>query len=489
MQRTMARFLALSALTSALVGLGAALACQAPEDEAVRRARGTERPTATRGATDHRAQPFGAAPPFPAGALTRDVAAALDEVIGQDPRDERWGPRRDPVHGEPPGGVSARRAALERVVASADPRLGWVLADLMRFTTTYEQSSALSEAIDALLGIETNPRNPWGRTTDHLIAWDVPAPPDYLAAKRRIHCAHVPEWRPFFVPGDLDWRIVSWGGVRADLRPYGHTDEPCNCIPAADEPPVTSIADAAWLADDAIVFGLTVAGESRAYPRRIMEVRELINDTLGGRAIGVPYCTLCGSAQAYFTAADSVGFERLVLRTSGLLARSNKVMFELTTHSLIDTFRGHAVTGPLAERHFVLEPIGVVTTTFGAWKRAHPDSTVLAESLALGRDFDFRGGRDAQGPIFPIGDVDPRLPAQAEIFGVVDGAGRAHAFEATAAREALARGTVIEVDGVQLLLDGGGLRARNAAGEDLAGHIAFWFAWSQFYDGTALWPG
>jgi hypothetical protein len=50
-----------------------------------------------------------------------------------------------------------------------------------------------------------------------------------------------------------------------------------------------------------------------------MEVREMVNDTLGGRDLGIPYCTLCGAAQAYFTDATPPGVERPVLRTSGLL--------------------------------------------------------------------------------------------------------------------------------------------------------------------------
>ena len=32
-----------------------------------------------------------------------------------------------------------------------------------------------------------------------------------------------------------------------------------------------------------------------------MEVREMVNDTLGGRDLAIPYCTLCASAQAYYT--------------------------------------------------------------------------------------------------------------------------------------------------------------------------------------------
>jgi hypothetical protein len=85
-------------------------------------------------------------------------------------------------------------------------------------------------------------------------------------------------------------------------------------------------------------------------------------------------------------------------------------MSDIVTQSVFDTFPGRAVAGPLAERGLQLEQTAVLTTDWGSWKRAHPETTVLVEALALGRDFDFRNGRKADGPIFPVGDVDPRLP-------------------------------------------------------------------------------
>ena len=109
-----------------------------------------------------------------------------------------------------------------------------------------------------------------------------PPPPDYLRAKRAIFTSLVPGWDKIFVEGNIDWRHVSWGGVLIDDRKYDTTDEKCNCIPAADNPEVSSAQDATWLKDGDIVFGIGINGEYRAYPRRIMEVREMVNDTLGG---------------------------------------------------------------------------------------------------------------------------------------------------------------------------------------------------------------
>ena len=238
--------------------------------------------------------------------------------------------------------------ALVELATSKDPRLAWIVSDLMRFVSSPHLNAKLSHLASELLGKRFDSGNDWGVVTDHLLAWDIPAPPDYLAVKRAIFTNLVPGWEKIFVEGDIDWRLVSWGGVLIDDRAYDTTDIACNCIPAADNPEVSSAEDATWLKDSDIVFGIEVNGAYRAYPRRIMEVREMVNDTLGGRNLGIPYCTLCGAAQAYFTDGLPEGIERPILRTSGLLSRSNKVMYDLTTYSVFDTFLGHAVTGPLA---------------------------------------------------------------------------------------------------------------------------------------------
>jgi hypothetical protein len=425
----------------------------------------------SRALPDYVIKEFGLPPAIPDGPLSSALQRALEDSLLQ----SNWG--------------SDQAEALAIVLASDDPRLAWLVSDMMRFASSRGMTETLSAAAASLLQIDAPAQNHWEVITNHLIAWDIPAPPKYLKFKRAIFTNAVPGWDRIFVEGDIDWRLVSWGGVLIDDRGFGKTDRPCNCIPAADNPEVSSAADATWLNDDDIVFGIEVNGEARAYPRRIMEVREMVNDTLGGRDLGIPYCTLCGSAQAYFTDQLPAGVRRPILRTSGLLLRSNKVMYDVRTFSVFDTFLGRAVTGPLAERNLQLEHASVITTDWGSWRKAHPETTVLVEALALGRDFDFRNGRDADGPIFPVGDVDPRLPVHEDIIGVVTASGTSVAFQRSAAMIALGRGEEIGFEDVRLVLAAGGIRAVDTAGSDLGSHQAFWFAWSQFHPDTALWPG
>ncbi|WP_298814189.1 DUF3179 domain-containing (seleno)protein [uncultured Roseibium sp.] len=423
---------------------------------------------------DYVIETYGERPAVPDGPLSEELQKAIRSAFVDSVTQSAWG--RDQV------------VALSEIAASKDPRIAWIIGDLMRFITSPQLNVALSTAASDLLGKDLRRQNAWGVLTDHLIAWDIPAPPGYLEVKREIFTSVIPGWDKIFIEGDIDWRMVSWGGVLIDNRPHDKTDELCNCIPAADNPEVISAQEATWLKDDDIVFGVTVNGESRAYPRRIMEVREMVNDTLGGRDLGIPYCTLCGAAQAYFTDRLPDGIDRPILRTSGLLIRSNKVMYDLNTYSVFDTFLGHAVTGPLAEKNLQLDQATVVTTDWGRWKKEHPETTVLKERYALGRDPDFRNTRDANGPIFPIGDIDPRLPVHEDIIGALTASGKPVAFQRSKAMAALQNGEEIAFENVRLKLDAGGIRAQDADGSDLGSHQAFWFAWSQFHPGTALWP-
>ncbi len=417
---------------------------------------------------------YGTPPTIPTGLMSDELQAAVQTAFVESMTQSVWG--------------EEQTLALAEIAASNDPRVAWIVTDMMRFISSYQLLDELAGVGSELLGKDLKTRNSWGDITDHLIAWDIPAPPNYLDTKRAIYVSVVPAWDRIFVAGDIDWRLVSWGGVLIDDRAYDTTDEECNCIPAADNPEVIKANEANWLSDDDIVFGVEVNGEYRAYPRQIMEVREMVNDTLGGRDLGIPYCTLCGAAQAYFTDQLPAGVERPILRTSGLLIRSNKVMYDLETYSVFDTFLGHAVTGPLAKIDLQLEQATVITTEWGAWKAAHPETTVLVEALALGRKPDFRNTRDANGPIFPVGDVDPRLPVHEDIVGIITGSGKPVAFQRSQAVAALQRGQEITFEDVHLELDAGGIKALGVDGADLGSHEAFWFAWSQFHPKTALWP-
>ncbi len=379
---------------------------------------------------------------------------------------------------------------------NGDARHAWYVSDLMRFFGSGD-GEVLIDAFEQLTreSIDDDPasqQSSWLSVTNHLIAWDTPDYPGYQEDKSSLFVLVEPEWEPFFTDSDadIDWRYISWGGVLIDNRELGDTRGcPNGCIPSLDDPAVTDAAGGDWYPDDALVFGLVEGDQALAIPKNIAEVHEMFNLTLGDRRLGVPYCTLCGSAQAYYT-DNTDADEQPVLRTTGLLSRSNKVMYDLRTFSVFDTFTGAAVSGPLQDLGVELEQMTLVVSTWGEWKEEHPNTSIIAEDGGVGRSYplDPLAGRDDDGPIFAIGSVDDRLGVQEVVVGVITADEVAVAFPSEQAGDVIAGGGSVELAGVQLLADGDGLRAVDAeTGEPIASHESFWFAWSQFHPETELW--
>ena len=385
-------------------------------------------------------------------------------------------------------------SAIDELAVDGDPRYAWFVSDLLRFFGG-QDGERLVGTFESLTGVDLSAdpdlaASPWLSVTNHMIAWDTPDYAGYREDKSGIFVQLETGWAPFFddADADIDWRHLSWGGVFIDDRPLGDPDGcPGGCIPALDDPPTTDAAGGAWYPDERTVFGIVVGDDSLAIPLNIAEIHEMFNLTLGGERLAIPYCTLCGSAQAFVTDRPA---EELVMRTSGLLSRSNKVMFDLVTASVFDTFTGVAVSGPLQDEGVALEERTVVRSSWGEWKREHPETQIIAQDGGVERSYqlDPLGDRDANGPIFPIGDFDDRLGVQEFVVGVILDDGTAVAFPSEEASAAFNAGDPVELAGVELRESGDGLVAFDVAtGEQLAAHEAFWFAWSQFHPETLLW--
>ena len=139
-------------------------------------------------------------------------------------------------------------------------------------------------------------------------------------------------------------------------------------------------------------------------------------------------------------------------------------MYDLSTMSALDTFSGRALSGPLHDADVRLTQLSVVTSTWAAWKAAHPDTTIVAQDGGLSGErypLDPLRGRDDHGPIFPVGDVDSRLPVQERVLGVIGADGQAVAFPVANALLAIQAGEPIELAG-----GARGARRQRAAGVD-----------------------
>ncbi len=167
---------------------------------------------------------------------------------------------------------------------------------------------------------------------------------------------------------------ISWGGVVKDG------------IPSLDNPKLLSADRADYLKSDDLVFGVSINGDERAYPLRIMGWHEMFNEVIGGVPVALAYCTLCGSGILFETQVD--GFKKpLVFGSSGFLYRSNKLMFDRETHSLWNQYTGKPVVGPLVDSGIELKQRPVVITTWENWKTSHPDTKVLSLKTGHRRNY------------------------------------------------------------------------------------------------------
>jgi hypothetical protein len=199
--------------------------------------------------------------------------------------------------------------------------------------------------------------------------------PNYAEFKSVLYGQIDPGFEPFFPPGvpsliRLD--EIDWGGV------------PVNGIPPLEYPDVLQASDADYLDDDDIVFGIAMGGEARAYPKRILAWHEMALDRLGGTELTIVYCTLCGTVIPYESVVDG---RHIRFGTSGLLYRSNKLMFDHETSSLWSTFEGRPVVGALVDSGLELRARAVVTTTWEEWRARHPETTVLSLETGHSRDY------------------------------------------------------------------------------------------------------
>ena len=299
--------------------------------------------------------------------------------------------------------------AMDLVESTWQPSYLSMALDVMRLIRNPAVSATLLRLIETKVGGEHGyDLGAWQRAM-----WNAPEArhPRYAAFKGALYGVLDPRFAAYFdEAGEPLIRLdeIVWGGVRQDG------------IPPLRNPAMLAADDVGYLEDDHIVFGLSVNGDARAYPKRILGWHEMFVDVVGGVPVAGVYCTLCGTVILYLTEHDGVNH---ALGTSGFLYRSNKLMYDQATQSLWSTMRGTPVVGPLAGKGIVLDRGSVVTTTWGEWRRRHPDTKVLSLETGHQRNYDegaaYRDYFATDEVMFEVPALDTRLKNKDEVFTVL----------------------------------------------------------------------
>jgi hypothetical protein len=257
-------------------------------------------------------------------------------------------------------------------------------------------------------------------------------------------------------------------------------------IPALVDPHTSPTRSADFLGPEDRVVGVNIDGEARAYPIRMLNWHEVVNDELAGVPFAVIYCPLCDSVSVVDRRVDGNTY---TFGVSGLLYNSNVLLYDRTDDALWSQIAMAAVSGPNAGKE--LRHMGFDLATFDRWKRDNPEGTVATFRTGHRRDY----GRNPYEQyfrmdhvMFPVKNQDDRLPGRARVVGVKIG-DMARAYPLAAVRDAPGQTLRDTLGDASLVLEAGDepgtVSVLEAPPEAQVVHT-FWFAWAAFHPDTEI---
>jgi hypothetical protein len=312
--------------------------------------------------------------------------------------------------------------ALLSISAANDTRFIPVFIELLR---AYQiglvrgaDYQALIEALESLSGQTLG--EDWPAWVEWYGGTDLTPPPGFTGWKGQILGRIDPGFAAFLqddLPATIRVEEIQWGGVQVDG------------IPALDNATMIPAGEASYLEPDEPVFGISINGDSRAYPLRILDWHEMANDVVGGVPVSLAYCTLCGAGIAYDGRAPNG--ETYTFGSSGFLFRSNKLMYDRQTRTLWNQLTGEPVLGELADTEVKLNLLPVVVTSWESWLAQHPDTLVLDNNTGYQRPYvpgaaygDYFAYDDT---MFPVWQRSDQLQTKERVYALqIDGIPKAY---------------------------------------------------------------
>lgn len=257
-------------------------------------------------------------------------------------------------------------------------------------------------------------------------------------------------------------------------------------IPSLDHPKYVNATEARFLREHERVLGIALNGIHRAYPIKILNYHEIVNDVIGSTPVLISYCPLCGSGMAFLATHDD---QRLVFGVSGLLYNNDVLLYDRQSQSLWSQIMSEAISGPMLGTR--LTTLAVSHTTWRDWRDRHPDSQVLSTDTGFRRDYDVELYPDyarRARVFFPVSAQSRAYRSKEMVLGLeMNGKFKAYPFKE------LKRGPAHFSDqlagkrfDIQYDQHNRTARAIDEQGSEIATILTFWFAWYAFHPDTAI---
>ncbi len=175
------------------------------------------------------------------------------------------------------------------------------------------------------------------------------------------------------------------------------------------------------------VIAVEVEGQWYGIPINILSYHEIVNDSIGNTLFSVAYCPLCNTSYVFnrelkYKNKDYV----LKFGTTGMLRKSNLVMWDEQTESWWQHLTAEGVVGTLAGAKLEIMPAKIISLN-NFWT-FYPDGKTMLPDEDSGQlaqyNFNPYVKYDSLGikqPFLYFGPVDGRLPAMEYVIGLENG--------------------------------------------------------------------
>ena len=259
-------------------------------------------------------------------------------------------------------------------------------------------------------------------------------------------------------------------------------------IPAIDQPHFIKPEQATFLKPGERILGIEINGISKAYPIKILNWHEIVNDRIGNIDYAITYCPLCGTGVAF---AANIKDKTLNFGVSGLLYNSDVLLYDRQTESLWSQIKSQAISGEMAGTK--LNRLPITHTRWSNWLQSHPTTKVMSKNTGYARDYEknpYRGYEKSTAVYFRVTNKAPAdyHPKERVIGLEMHGQFKAYPFS-----EIDKVGKAVFTDSlagekVSIHWDKANQQVKitNVSGHVIPAIEGFWFAWFAFHPDTEI---